>query len=51
MRPRNMKVLIDNSIDNNAADEYIYFEVWVYNRLTGGVFMCAPRMMGRRMYI
>lgn len=42
MKSHKMKVNIDTRASNQDQD--IYFEVWVYDTLTGEVFMCDPKV-------
>tara|TARA_R110002012_G_scaffold68816_1_gene178606 strand:- start:1713 stop:2264 length:552 start_codon:yes stop_codon:yes gene_type:complete len=42
IKKRKMNVRVDIDSNNQAQD--IYFEVWVYDTLTGEVLMCDPRV-------
>jgi hypothetical protein len=46
MKHRSVKVKLNDGVINDD----IYFEVWVYDTLTGEVFMCDPQMINKGKY-
>jgi hypothetical protein len=46
VKKHKMKVNVD--VSDNTQDQDVYFEVWVYDTLTGEVIMCDPRIKIRK---